>query len=384
MEGVRDEGVVVDVHCHVGQVRRPMRSPSPFAFEQGEWEAYFSRAAVGRIPRPIVRRFLGVDLSVGPEVVDASIERFLLRHILHTPSVDRVVVLAFDAFHTDDGRALGPARSGDAPGTHLYVSNTYVRGLCDRYPDKLWFGASVHPYRRDALGALDEVAAAGAVLVKWLPLTQNIDAGDPRTIAFLERAGRIGMPILVHYGGEMSLPDPRPAFEDPSRMLESLRRLRRRAALPVVIVAHAATPSLAWPGAGRYFETLAEALLGEFRDAPLFADTAALATWNRTRWLKRLLARPELHGKLVHGSDFPIPTFPFFFRRRLGEAYRRVKTCESWIERDVQLKRGVGLPENVFTRFGAIVASLGRPAPRGCQNPAPVLPPGADSLQGAP
>jgi predicted TIM-barrel fold metal-dependent hydrolase len=352
--------VVVDVHCHVGQTRRPMRSPAPFSFEAGGWEAFFSDSLIRRVPRAFGKWLLGVEWSDGAESVDAAIERFLLRHILNTPSVDRVVLLAFDAYHGDDGGAFGLAATRREPGTHMYVSNTYIRDLSARHPDKLWFGASVHPYRRDAIDAMEEVAAAGAVLIKWLPLTQNIDAADPRAIAFLEHAARIRMPILVHYGGELSLPDPRPGFEDPAPMLESLRRLRERGSMPTVIVAHAATPSAPWSRKVRYFDALCTALLGEFRDAPLYTDLAALATWNRSRWLKRLVAAPELHAKLVYGSDFPIPPFPILFRRRLGRAYHTVRRCESLIERDVQLKRRVGLPEVVFTRMGEILKSHGR------------------------
>ncbi len=359
--------MVVDVHCHVGQFRRPARSASPFSFERGEWEAFFSDSLLQRLPRPLLRWLLGAEGCGGHETVDAAIERFLLRHILDTPSVDRVVLLAFDAYHADDGRTLGPAATRRDPGTHLYVSNTYVRDLCERHPDRLWLGASVHPYRRGAAAALEEVTASGAVLIKWLPLTQNIDAADPRTIAFLEHAGRIGVPILVHYGGEMSLPDPRPDLEDPAPMLESLRRLRGRGRMPTVIVAHAAAPSWPWSAGARYFDRLMDALAGEFRDAPLYADIAALATWNRTRWLKRLLDRPELHDKLVYGSDFPIPTFPQLFRRRLGRAYGEVMACGSWIERDVRLKRALGLPEIVFTRMGDLLRPRGRKEANPCQ-----------------
>ena len=356
--------MVVDVHCHVGQTSRRMQSASPFFFERGEWEAYFSRPLARRIPWPVVRWLLGVDHAADTNAIDAAIERFLLWHMLNAPSVDRVVVLAFDACHDDQGRPHGRAATTDAPGTHLYVSNTYVRDLCTLHPEKLWFGASIHPYRADALAALDEVADAGAVLVKWLPLTQNINAADPRAIAFLKHAGRIGVPLLVHYGGEMSLPAPRSEFEDPAPLLHALRRVRSGGVIPVVIVAHAATPSL-WPFTrARHFETLAQALLGEFHDAPLYADIAALATWNRTRWLKELLRRKEFHAKLVHGSDFPIPSFPLLFRRRLGPAYRIVTDCASRVERDLQLKRRLGLPPDVFTRMGDILRSLGRPARR--------------------
>lgn len=344
--------MVVDVHCHVGQLLRARRTPPPFAFETGPWEAYLSRPLIERLPRPLLRQMLGVDLSVGVDTFNEAIERFLLRHILNTPSVDRVVALAFDAVHADDGRAMRRARSTGDAGTHLYVSNGYVLSLCRRYPRKIAFGASIHPYRLDAAAALEAVAEAGAVLVKWLPPVHNIDPLDPRTAAFLTHAARLGMPLLIHGGGELTLPSPRPDLADPRRLLEALRPLRRAGAMPPVIVAHAGTPTFQPFGRCRAFEAFVAALAGEFRDAPLYADIAALATPPRARWLKYLLARPDLHHKLIHGSDFPIFTFPILFPRRLWKEWRSILHCPSWIERDIRLKRAIGLPESVFTRFG--------------------------------
>src|SRR5439155_26641699 len=109
------------------------------------------------------------------------------RHLLTTGGIDRYVLLAFDAYHNDAGRRPPlPERSGDC-GSDIFTSNSFIRRLCRNNPDRFLFGASIHPYRADALAALDEVAAAGACLLKWLPLHQNINVRDPRTVAFLRR-----------------------------------------------------------------------------------------------------------------------------------------------------------------------------------------------------
>jgi predicted TIM-barrel fold metal-dependent hydrolase len=230
-----------------------------------------------------------------------------------------------------------------------------VRELCRRHPERLLFGASVHPYRHSAIDMLEEVAQAGAVLVKWLPLTMNIDAENPRTIAFLRKAGEIGMPMLIHYGGERSLGNMRPEFEDPSGLLRTLRRLRQEGKMPTVIVAHVATP-WTWPfGSGRYFRLMLGAMQGEFADAPLYADMAALALFSRARWLKMLARMPELHSKLVYGSDFPIPPTVGSFRRELGRLYRQVAAIPNWIDRDVAIKAGLGFGEEIFARGGELL-----------------------------
>src|SRR5690606_28695608 len=112
-----------------------------------------------------------------------------------------------------------------------YVSNTYARDLWRRHPLRILFGASIHPYRgcgdKTAVEMLDEVAASGAVLIKWLPLAQNISARDPRTVAFLRRAAELDMPMLIHYGGEKILANNHREHEDPAPLLQTLRELRQ-------------------------------------------------------------------------------------------------------------------------------------------------------------
>jgi uncharacterized protein len=122
-----------------------------------------------------------------------------------------------------------------------------------------------------------------------------------------------------------------------------------------VIVAHTATPAT-WPvGRGRYFHLLVDALLGEFAKAPLYADISALGLFSRGRWLRRLIRRPELHAKLVYGSDFPIPPTPLAFWPSLGRRCWSIAGIPSWIDRDVALKEALGVPEHVFARGGDIL-----------------------------
>jgi len=299
---------------------------------------------------------LGIDpsLAPGPEL-DRQIAQVNERHWTSARSADRLVLLAFDACHTTDGRALGAAARGRDQGSDLYVSNSLVRSMCDRRPDRYLFGASIHPYRDGAVAMLDEVADAGAALVKWLPVHQNIDATDERVIAFMRRAAEREVPLLIHYGGEMSLTRQHADQEHPGPLLESLRRLRTEHAMPKVIVAHVATPSFPWQNEDGYRAFLL-ALEREFHDAPLYADISALAAFGRTKRLRELADRKDLHRKLVWGTDFPIPVLLTPFRFRLDRATRRRIAAEpSWIERDYQLKKALGFDEGVFHRGAELV-----------------------------
>lgn len=293
-------------------------------------------------------------LDRGPEM-DRRIDEINELHWSRADGVDRLVLLAFDEYRDEEGRVIGMAQRGQRFGSDLYASNSYVRALCAARPDRYLFGASIHPYRPGACEMLDEVADAGAVLIKWLPIHQNIRAEDPRTVQFLRHAAKRRSPMLIHYGGEMSLSRQHMEFEHPGPMLETLRRLRREGDMPVVIVAHAATPSFIWQGAGGFRE-LCEAMIGEFSDAPLYADISALAAFGRTPWLKRLAGRKELHRKLVWGSDYPIPVILGSFRRQVDRATRaRIAAMPSWIARDLALKRALGFDEFVFTQAAGIL-----------------------------
>jgi predicted TIM-barrel fold metal-dependent hydrolase len=200
-----------------------------------------------------------------------------------------------------------------------------------------------------------ELKAAGAVLIKWLPIHQNIRADDPRTVAFLRACAAAELPLLIHYGGEMSLSRQHMEFEHPGPMLAVLSRLRREGAMPTVIVAHVATPSFPWQRADGH-RALIDALVEDFADAPLYADISALAAFGRTTWLKRLARQPAVHRKLLWGSDFPIPVMLSSFRRELDRTIRdQIAAQPSWIERDLRLKQALGFDDCVFTQAADVL-----------------------------
>ncbi len=350
--------MVIDVHCHVGySARRIDPAIIHFDFESDGaaahpgYDSYFSPRLLQRIAWFFVKRMLKIDprLQIGPEL-DARIEAVYQEHFWKATGVDRLVLLAFDEYRNDAGRAIGPVDKGVRFGSDLYVSNSLVRAMCAARPDRYLFGASIHPYRPGALAALEEVVRAGAVLVKWLPIHQNMSATDDRTVAFLRRAAELNVAMLIHYGGEMSLSRQHMEFESALPMLGVLRDLRAEGRMPTTIVAHVATPSFRWH-CRRACDAFVEALLGEFRDAPIYADISALAAFGRTSWLRRFARRRELHAKLVWGSDFPIPVMRWPFSLMVsGRRLSEIRRMPSWIEQDLQLKRALGFDEGVFTR----------------------------------
>ena len=204
---------------------------------------------------------------------------------------------------------------------------------------------SVNPARRDALSELDRCAARGAVLVKWIPSAMGFDPSDPRYAPFHARLAALGMPVLSHVGTEMAVANVEKAHGGLERLAAPLD------AGVQVIVPHA--------GGLRLFNDAAdwEALLAAMRRWPnLRIDDSALCLLHRRRRLLRVLDTPEIHGRVLHGSDFPLPPQPLAFADRIGlRRARAIRTIPSSFERDVALKDALGLPGDFLVRANDVL-----------------------------
>jgi len=379
--------MIIDIHCHYTLTRHVADLPQRFSFEPpprgrpsapdgclrpGDFDSCVSPRALRRLSWQLVRRALGLPgpsagscgdnpgSSEKTSLLDRALMRHYEQHLWGTGLVERFVLLAFDAVYDDDGTCPPLPDRTDRLGSDIYTSNSFVRALCQRHPDRFLFGASVHPYRPNALECVEEVFAAGACLLKWIPLHHNINLTDPRAVAVLRKCAALGLPLLVHCGPEFSLATQRPQYESIRPLLEVLRRLRREAAMPCVIVAHAATPLWLLGNADSH-HALLEALRGEFADAPLYADLAALTAWTKVPFLCRLRRRPELHARLLFGSDFPVPTDARLLRRELGRSYRQIAAIRSWPQRAAAACRQLGFNEIVFHRAAELLPHVPRP-----------------------
>ena len=150
--------MIIDCHVHI----------SAFTLPDGT----MSRSLARSIPFRFMRWRLGIKGE--DAAADRQLERSLVDHIEQAEKLDAAVVLAFDAVYDKDGRR-------DDARTHLYVSNDYVIELAKRHR-KVLFGASVHPYRKDAVAEIERCITAGAALLKWLPIVQDFDPADERCI----------------------------------------------------------------------------------------------------------------------------------------------------------------------------------------------------------
>src|SRR5215217_3123953 len=123
--------VIIDCHVHV----------CTFTPEHGGTSEHLLNTP----PFRFLRWRLGLKGSDAQ--TEAALEGKLAELIGKTPEIDGVVVLAFDAVYDDAGDL-------DARNTHLYVTNDHVIELAKR-DRRMLFGASVHPYRKDASQQLE-------------------------------------------------------------------------------------------------------------------------------------------------------------------------------------------------------------------------------------
>jgi hypothetical protein len=313
--------MIVDCHVHVaatmpgrGHVSGRLRRRASFLF---------------------MRWRLGIPFRGSDEQIERVIEAKLVETVAGTPEIDAAVLLAFDGVHGADGR-FDPDR------TDFFVTNDYAAGLT-RQHSRMLFGASVHPYRPDALAELERCVAAGAVLLKWLPVVQNIDPTDPRCLPFYEALAHHKLPLLCHTGGELSLPAPYMRYADPVLLVPALERG------VTVIAAHCGTRSSPFePDFVPAFVRLAR------EHEHLYGDTAALNTPTRNYAYRTILADEAVRRKLVHGSDWPVISLPPL-RLGLRTALRLTWAEPNWMRRDVLIKRALGFDDAYWHRAATLL-----------------------------
>jgi predicted TIM-barrel fold metal-dependent hydrolase len=281
-----------------------------------------------------LRWWMGVT-SRDPATLEQQAESHLLETINSTPGLDAAVVLAFDAVYDQDGNR-------DDSNTHLYVSNDYVVELASRNP-KVLFGASVHPYRKDAVVELERCVQRGAVLLKWLPVVQNFNPSDERCFPFYEALAHHSLPLLSHTGGERMLPNLNTDVENPDLLIPALQRG------VTVIAAHCGTRDRS---THQDYTPIFIRLVHEHER--LYGDTSALNLPARSYAYEKLLSDEVVRARLIHGSDWPVPTIP---PRRIGmlKAAKLLLSDSNWMRRDIAIKRCLGFGEDYWHRAAMLL-----------------------------
>lgn len=270
---------------------------------------------------------------------EQDLEHKLAGLLDQTPELDAAVILAFDAVYDKEGRF-------DDARTHLYVTNDYAVALATRHK-KMLFGASIHPYRKDAVLELERCVRAGAVLLKWLPVVQDFDPSDPRCFPFYEALAHYKLPLLSHTGGEHSLPSLNKEVADPMLLRPAL------AHGVTVIAAHCGTRSM--PGEADYLPQFMR-LAHDYEH--LYGDTAALSLPTRSYAYPAILQDKTVRRKLLHGSDWPIIPLPPAMELGVFPALALLRE-PNWLRRDCLIKQQLGFDDAYWNRAAAVLKLTG-------------------------
>lgn len=254
--------------------------------------------------------------------------------------VDKAVVLALD----------GVVAEGelDRAATQVYVPNGFVAAQTAKYPN-LCFGASVNPYRSDAIARLERARRQGAVLLKWIPNIMAIDPADEAIRPFYEALVELDLPLLSHAGQERSFARAQDALGDP-----------RRLELPLQVGVTVIAAHIASTGASGGEDNFARILPMFARYENLYSEISSLTAINKLGYLERALATPGLPERLLYGTDWPLQFFPLVspFYQLPGIGARRAKSVaaidNAW-DRDVALKESMGTPRHVFERSARLL-----------------------------
>ncbi|MGQ9617970.1 MAG: amidohydrolase family protein [Candidatus Aminicenantia bacterium] len=331
---------IIDIHIHMSG---PGDEPSS--------GCYFSEKFV---LSPAFLAMLIVTDSLFKKVSTKSIRKKIVGEIKSSRKIDKGVLLALDMAYNESGEPL-------ANYTHLFTPNNYIISLCKRN-QKLLFGASVHPYRKDAIDELERCIENGAVLCKWIPSSQLIDPYNEKCVKFFKRLADKNLPLLCHTGPEHAVPTSIPEFSK----FDNPIYLRKALEMGVIVIAaHCATPYFGRLDPDYFDQFLSLMEDSENRGLRLFGDISALATPFRIPYAKRIKEEipPE---KLLFGSDYPIPISDFSFtknKRDIIDIFRvmlKAKFRNSLDHYYYILKEEMDFSDSVFTNFSLLIEKIKR------------------------
>lgn len=240
----------------------------------------------------------------------------LIANARESKFVDKIALFGVDAKVDERGREL----HRDAT---VCATNEDVLAVARAYPDVVAPFFSVNPLRPDALDLIDRYYEAGFKGAKFLQNYWGVDTREARFRAYFEKLKALNLPLIIHVGNENTVAS--------AREYEGLEMLSQPAQIGVnTICAHMA---IRYEGA-HPFKALSKKpenfgaeyfkLLEMLETTPnLYADVSAILTPARARALRHLSAQTRIHGKLLYGSDFPVPysaiynSYDLKFRKRL-------------------------------------------------------------------
>ena len=258
-------------------------------------------------PAHYARRLFFLNAGCAYDIEGGSVDVAYVRRMLNLLAAMRrgfkLMLYAFERSYGEDGKP-------DPDRTAFYVPDGYARELAREHPRYFEWVASIHPYRRDCVEALEQAKKDGARAVKWLPASMGIDPGSPLCDRFYEAAARLRIPVVSHAGLERAV-----IGTDIQEYGNPLRLRRALDARVRVVIAHCASMGQdidldKGPNGPMVdsFELFARLMGLPQYQRFLFGDISAMTQVNRAGpALAKVIERSEWHPRLLNGSDYPLP-----------------------------------------------------------------------------
>ena len=249
--------------------------------------------------------------------------------VTHLPYAGKFGIMAFDYFHDAQGRIHKDL-------TTFHVPNEYVMDIASKYPQRYFPILSIHPYRKDAVSALENYARQGVRFIKWLPNAMGINPtpDDPelrqQLIDYYQIMFDYNMVLISHTGDEKA------TEAEQYQHLGNPLYLQLPLDMGVkIVMAHLASlgecqqleAAICQPGTP-YFDLAIEMMQQEKYRQNLFADISALTQFNRLHVLDRLIETTDIHDRLINGSDYPLPAVNFVIQTRALQKAGHITAAE--------------------------------------------------------
>ena len=226
------------------------------------------------------------------------------------PTGYKTMLFAFDWVHDSQGK---PNKEHSI----FHIPDTYAANIVEKYPQYFEWVASIHPYRPDAIDALESAKVRGARAVKWLPSGMGIDPSSPQCDKFYQKLYDLNLPIISHTGRESAVQGGDQSFGNPLHMRRALDSGVR------VVLAHCASDGEDEDLDNQRAPVKSFELFTRLMDTPayqnlVFGEISAVTLFNHAWVIKPLLERTDWHQRLLNGSDYPLPAVsPLISTRQL-------------------------------------------------------------------
>ena len=242
--------------------------------------------------------YINGSCAVKGDVDNSTVTR-MARLTAEIPTGFKLMLFAFDWFHDEAGQ---PVKERSI----FYIPNDYAAKVASEHSQYFEWVCSIHPYRADAVNALEAAISGGVRAVKWLPQGMGINPASPKCDAFYAACTKHNMPIICHTGRESAVQGGNQDDANPLKLRRALDAGVR------IVLAHCASDGEDIDYDNSNEKVKSFDLFLRLMDDPkyqhlVFGEISAITLFNHSWAIKPLLQRTDLHHRLLNGSDYPLP-----------------------------------------------------------------------------